>query len=55
MTVKPKNLDAVPVGRIFLALENPRHDPFESEAQVIEYSGHDRARFSSARALRLFE
>lgn len=37
MAVKPSYLDAVPVGRIFLALENPRHEPFESEAQVIEY------------------
>lgn len=37
MTVKPKYLDAVPVGRIFLALENPRHEPFDTEAQVIDY------------------
>src|SRR4051794_5770659 len=37
MTVKPKYVDAVAVGRIFLALENPRHEPFETEAQVIDY------------------
>jgi len=37
MTVKPKQLDAVPLGRIFLQLANHRHDPFENEAQVIEY------------------
>jgi hypothetical protein len=34
MTVKSNYLDAVPVGRIFLQLENPRHDPLENEAQV---------------------
>jgi len=34
---KPTFLDAVPVGRIFLALNNPRHEPYETEAQAIEY------------------
>lgn len=34
---KPKILDAVPVGRIFLALENPRHEPYATEAHAIEY------------------
>lgn len=28
---------SIPVSRIFLDLENPRHDPYESEAQVIDY------------------
>jgi hypothetical protein len=27
--------DAVPVGRIFLSLDNPRHEPMETEAAVI--------------------
>lgn len=31
----PKFLDAVPVSRIFLMLNNPRHDPLETEAKVI--------------------
>jgi hypothetical protein len=43
LTVKPKQLDAVPLGRIFLQLANPRHDPFENEAQVIEYLCEDAA------------
>ena len=29
--------DAVPIGRIFLDLGNPRHEPFQTEDQVIEY------------------
>jgi hypothetical protein len=29
--------DPVPVGRIFLDLDNPRHVPFTSEDEVIEY------------------
>ena len=37
MPAAPKNLDALPVGRVFLQLTNPRHEPFETEAQVIEY------------------
>jgi hypothetical protein len=28
--------DSVPIGRIFLALDNPRHEPVENEAQAIE-------------------
>lgn len=34
---KPKFLETVPVGRIFLALENPRHEIYQTEAQAIEY------------------
>lgn len=34
---KPTFLEAVPVGRIFLALNNPRHEPYETEGQAIEY------------------
>jgi hypothetical protein len=37
MPADPKNLDAVPVGRIFLQLTNPRHEPFGAEGQAIEY------------------
>ncbi len=36
MAVAPKYIESVPVGRLFLALENPRHDPVESEAKAIE-------------------
>lgn len=32
-----KNLDAVPVSRIFLWLSNPRHEPFGTEAKAIEF------------------
>lgn len=32
-----KSLDSVPINRIFLWLNNPRHIPFESEAQAIEF------------------
>lgn len=32
-----KNIDTVPVGRIFLLLDNPRHEPFDSEAKAIEH------------------
>jgi hypothetical protein len=35
MADNPKFVDDVPVGRIFLALENPRHKSFETEEQVI--------------------
>lgn len=35
--MKPKFLDAVPVGRIFLKLDNPRHEPFDTEGAAIEY------------------
>ncbi|HUU23966.1 MAG TPA: hypothetical protein VMW68_00155 [Methyloceanibacter sp.] len=35
MAEKPKFVDDVPIGRIFLALRNPRHEPLETEEQVI--------------------
>src|ERR1700683_2017770 len=35
MPDKYKFLDAVPVGRIFLSLDNPRHEPLHDEAAVI--------------------
>src|SRR5689334_7443193 len=28
--------DAVPVGRVFLSLSNPRHEPVDTEAEAIE-------------------
>lgn len=31
------NMRPIEVARIFLDLENPRHDPYEDEAQVIDY------------------
>lgn len=30
-------METVEIGRIFLDLENPRHEPYETEAQVIDY------------------
>ena len=30
-------LDAVPIGRIFLLHSNPRHEPFETEGEAINY------------------
>ncbi len=33
---QPK-MQSVDIGRIFLDLDNPRHDPYETEAQVIDY------------------
>jgi hypothetical protein len=33
----PKILDPVPLGRIFLSLDNPRHVPLATEDEVIEY------------------
>jgi hypothetical protein len=30
-------MQSVEIGRIFLDLENPRHDPYENEEQVIDY------------------
>lgn len=35
--MKPTFLDAVPIGRIFLKLDNPRHEPYDTEAEAIEY------------------
>lgn len=35
--MEPKFIDAVSVSRIFLKLDNPRHDPYETEAEAIEY------------------
>jgi hypothetical protein len=35
MPDKPKFIEDVPVGRIFLALNNPRHQVFDTEEQVI--------------------
>lgn len=32
----PKFIESVPVGRIFLRLDNPRHKPVETESMVIE-------------------
>jgi hypothetical protein len=37
MPSAPKPIEAVPVGRIFLLLGNPRHKPFDTEAQAIAY------------------
>lgn len=31
-----KSVDNIPVGRIFLALDNPRHEPVDSESEAIE-------------------
>lgn len=36
MTAKP-SMEPIEIGRIFLDLENPRHEPYTSEAEVIEY------------------
>lgn len=36
MASEPKMI-SVEIGRIFLDLENPRHEPYENEAQVIDY------------------
>ena len=33
----PSNLEAVKIGRVFLDFRNPRHEPFTSEPQTIEY------------------
>ena len=30
------NVDGVPISRVFLALDNPRHEPVETEAEAIE-------------------
>ncbi len=30
-------MKSVDIGHIFLDLDNPRHDPYENEAQVIDY------------------
>ena len=35
MAVETTALDAVPVSRIFLSLDNPRHVPFDNETKVI--------------------
>ena len=37
MAGAPTTLDDVKLGRVFLDLENPRHEPFTSEPQTIEY------------------
>jgi hypothetical protein len=37
MAVETAALDAVPVSRIFLSLDNPRHIPFDNETKVIEH------------------
>jgi hypothetical protein len=36
MASKTKRVDAVPVGRLFLALDNPRFEPVEAESKAIE-------------------
>lgn len=36
MTARP-SMEPIEIGRIFLDLENPRHEPYTSEAEVIEY------------------
>ena len=35
MSDSPKNIEAVPVSRIFLLLSNPRHEEVENEPQAI--------------------
>jgi hypothetical protein len=37
MAAASKAIVTVPVGRLFLYLENPRHEPLPSEARAIEY------------------
>jgi hypothetical protein len=37
MPTTPKNVDDIDIGRVFFDLGNPRHEPFETEEQVIEY------------------
>jgi hypothetical protein len=37
MPTAPKNVDDIDIGRVFFDLENPRHEPFKTEDQVIEY------------------
>lgn len=49
MSIAPKNVEMVPVGRIFLYLQNPRHEPFESEAKAIEYLCNKESVFPLAR------
>ena len=35
---KPKRIEQeIPLDRIFLHHENPRHEPYETQAQVIEW------------------
>ena len=36
-----ENVKMIDVERIFLDLENPRHEPFENQDDVIEYLCHD--------------
>ncbi len=37
MAVDTTAIDAVPVSRFFLSLDNPRHVPFDNEAKTIDY------------------
>ncbi len=37
MPTAPKNVDGIDIGRVFFDLENPRHEPFKTEDQVIDY------------------
>lgn len=44
-----RNLDSVEVERIFMYEENPRHEPIESEPEIIEHLCKDEAVFNLAR------
>lgn len=37
MTAANPKIDTIPISRIHLDLENPRHDPYETESEAIEY------------------
>lgn len=37
MTSIPADVQTIPVERIFLDLENPRHEPYKNQAEVIDY------------------
>ncbi len=45
----PKFIDSVPVGRIFLRLDNPRHKPVETESMAIALLCQDEAIYPLAR------
>jgi hypothetical protein len=49
MPSAPKFIDSVPVVRIFLKLDNPRHKPVETEAMAIERLCQDEAVLALAR------
>ncbi len=49
MSTAAKYIEAVPVGRIFLFLQNPRYEPAETEAKAIEYMCNKESKYPLAR------